>query len=375
MKKLNHIKVILFLCFGLSSILTVTPASAETGVFIDKIIGRYLPTFRLQMEPGAYKKLPIMGGNSDDVGGLLVIDFTEEKEFYGFSALICDEENAKKYEAREKAHCFRKEIDVKSDQLKYKFEGSEVYYLFIVNRTQPLRTNRDIIVQTYAYTNLTPVVRERLKEQITYIQNKLNAYFDTKPINYGVVSCDNKYVPSDPAKRTITLCSELILANNMIPDPDLLMNALFFQIIPILENDWRIDKVSNMYEQLQFMATMTFLFSETKDPFTKFLDLFEDVPQVYLIMKKFPQHEEELTYIDYYNKLIDISNDPFSSIDRWLNMAYENMNGDILEQIRKGELMHFGILRNAARLVLKRRYELKLERGKEEPKNIISDFW
>ena len=370
-------KIAPFLCFSLLILLTALPAPVQASVFINDVIGRYLPTIKIRMEPGAYEKFLILPGNDDNSGGLLVMSFAEEREFFGFSALICNEENAKKYEARDKAQCFRKEIDVKSDVFKYKFKGSEKYYLFIVNRSQPLRTKRDITVTTYAHTALTPAVRERLKGDIDLIQEKLNVFFDTTPINYGVVPCDTKFVPSSTEQRTVTVCSELMLGRNMVPDKDMLLSAVFYQIVPILEKDWKVDEVNSMMERLQFTTMLTMLFSETKDPFNKFVNLFEEIPEIYNIMQKYPQHEEDLEYLDYFNKLISISNDPFSSIDHWLNMAYDHMEADMLERIKAGDLRHFGVLRNSARLVLKRRYEQELEANKvkEEPKNIISDFW
>lgn len=355
-------------------------ASAYANVFVDEVIGRYLPKIELRMEPGAHEKYLILPGNQENSGGLLAIKFQEHKEFYGFSALICNAENAVKYEARESALCFRKEIDLKSDVLRFKYEGAETYYLFIVNRTKPLRTKRHITATLYAYTPMTEEIRQTLIEQVNFVNEKLTIFFGIEPINFAIVPCQKKYIPSSVENRTITACSEMVLGDDMVPDYELMLSGLFYDIGPILERDWGTKQINNTSDRLEFVSTMIMIFSRDKQGFSKFLNLLDRVPDMEGILRKNPNFDqEEDTLLKYVNKLIKISNDPFTQTDQWSSLAYENMTNEVLEKIKQGDIKHFSSLRDLARIVLKRRYEQKLRAENpptdDEQKNIISDFW
>ena len=223
-----------FLVLGLS---LSNVGSAQANVYIADIIGRYLPTINLEMEPGAYEKIKILPGNSQNVGGMLAISFKEEKEFYGFSVLICDEKNAELYQDRKSASCFRKEIDFKTDVLKYRFKGSETYYMFVVNRSQPLKTVRKITLTPYIYTALNEPVRKNLEARLETMNAQLDAFFGLEPINFAVIPCQKQFIPSSIENRTITICSELMIDEAAAPDKDLLLGAIAFELTSFLQKE------------------------------------------------------------------------------------------------------------------------------------------
>ncbi len=379
MFKTNHAfiryTIRLSVCFILSLIYT---APSYANVYIGDIIGRYLPTINLLMEPGAHEKIKILPGNNLNNGGMLAMTFEEGRDFFGFSVLICDEKNARLYEKRKSASCFRKEIDLKSDVLKYKFEGSKTYYLFVVNRSQPLRTDRKITIVPYIYTSLNPVIRDSLKENLKEMNTKLDYFFGLDAYNYAVIPCQKNFIPSSTQERTITVCSELMMGADAVPDKDLLLAAIFYELASFLEKEWKITEIYDSEDRLQFVSMLIMYFSKDKKPFLKFLDLIKDVEETQTILTKYPHHDKELGRSEYINELISINNDPFTKIDQWLNIAYDNTSNPVLENIRDGDYRHFGFLRDTARVVIKRRYEQELRAKNpqgDEPKNIISDFW
>ncbi len=360
-------------CFSVS-----VGQAAQANVYIADIIGRYLPKVVLHMDPGGYDRQAIISANDKNVDGVLYVEFQEARGYYGFSALVCDEENAKKYEMRDKADCFRKEIDVKSDTLRFNYKSHKSYYLFIVNRSKPLSMKRDITVTPYIYSKLTPEVRGELTTEIEKIDAQLNRFFSVGPLNYAVIPCRKKFIPSSIENKTLTICSELILQPNSLPQKNLLMGGIFYAIPEILEAKWEVSEIKTLSDHIEFVSMMIMLFSKDKVPYLQFMDLIETNPDVHTILVQFPAHKADKTRRDYINILIDINNTPFEKIDRWLNIAYEHMNNPGLEVIRDAKYRHYGFLRDIARVILKRRYEQELEANKVEPekeKNIISDFW
>lgn len=355
-----------------------TSGSSHASVYIADVIGRYLPTINLAMEPGAYEKIKLLPGNEDNSGGMIAMSFDEERDFYGFSVLICDEKNAKLYENRKSAACFRKEIDLKSDILRYKFKGSEAYYMFVVNRTKPLSTTRKITIVPYLYTAMNAPVRERLESRLNLMNEQLDYFFGLEPLNYAVIPCQKTFIPSSIENRTLTICSELMIGEDAVPNKDLLLGAIAYELTSFLKHEWEIKEIRDNEDRLEFTSMLIMLFSKNKKPFTDFLNLWEQVTELEGILKKYPQYDQKMSLMENVNELIEINNDSFTKIDQWLHITYDNMTNAILEQIREGDYRHFGFLRDTARVVLKRRYEQELRAKNpqsDEPKNIISDFW
>lgn len=352
-----------------------TPVQAET--FIADTLHRNLPPASFAIKAGNYKKHPILPGNSDKTGGLLMIKFKESRGYYGFSAMICDADNTDRYETNRKANCYRQNIDLETDILKYKFEGDQAYYLFIINKTIPVNIDRSIAIEAQAFTQLTPDQRDATKNYIALLNETLAAYFKSAPFNVALVPCQSKVIPSSEATRTLTICSEFALENGIALDNDLLRATFLYEAAPFLAKDWGEDKkLQTEQDRLQLMAALMMIFSETIDPFKKYLTLHAENPDLERIISQIPAHGgTEATLSERLAIMNDIYVQPFAQIDRWLNISYDHMTSATLEKIKSGELHHYGYLRNAARLILKQRFETANPSEFQEEDNIISDFW
>jgi hypothetical protein len=358
-------------------ILTANISHAYAKVHIGNLIGRYLPEIKLFMEPGAFEKMLILPGNSEQIDGILTLKFKEKDNYFGFSALICNKKNAELYAAKKKASCNRTEIDGPQDIVKFNFKGSEEYYLFVVNRTKPLTVQRDIAINAYALTSLNKKTRDNIEKNLHDLNMQLGLFFKHEPWNYAIIPCAAKYVPSSFDKKTLTVCSELVLSDGIVPDFGLMKTAIFYEITPYFKQEWDVKEIKIEQDRIEFGLMLMFLFSEKIDPLKKYIELLEknrELQNIYITQNA----KDAITWEERVNLLYEISSDTFTMMDEWLTIAYDHLNPDVLEQIKEGKYRHYGYLRNAARLVLKRLVEEEAEKNRvpeEEEKNIISDYW
>ena len=324
----------------------------ESRVFIADMLSRYVPSGRFEeMEPATLKKTLLIPSNPHYIPSRVTLTFNEANNVYGFSALICDEENTELYFAKRPAACDRHEIASPEQVVTFTSDGRHNYYLIIMNKAVPVPVTRTITANTRSVLFLPQNIKDKTKEVLLKLMSELKTRHDTAPLNFAVVPCQDTYIPSNAQTRTITLCSDLILGDTLAPDQSLLMMTLFYELAPILMDDWELPAFSVEEERIRFALSMFMTFIDSNAPLDYYYDTLEASPQSDDLWQRM-QMAGRFTFYDRLKVISTFLSNPNKENDKWMRTIYAHMTDETLRNIQDKKLHHFGARRNEARMIL-----------------------
>lgn len=359
------IRPVILSCFIILSALLVTPHAyaqkdgeeeqtqqPESRIFIAEMLSRYIPGGRFEMmEPATINKTLLIPSNPHYIPSRVTLTFKEANNVYGFPVLICDEENTELYFDKRPAECDRYQIDSPEQIVSFTSDGRHNYYLIVMNKAVPVPVTRTITVNAKSGLFLPQDVKDRTKQVLLKIMSELKTRHDTEPLNFAIVPCEDTYIPSNPQTRTLTLCSDLILGDTLAPDQSLLMMTLFYELAPILLDDWELPAFSVEEERIRFALSLFMTFIDSNAPLDYYYDTLEATPQGDDVWQRM-QMEGRFTFYDRLKVISTFLSNPNKENDHWMRIIYAHMTDETLRNIKDKKLHHYGARRNEARMIL-----------------------
>ena len=326
----------------------------QSKFFMYDPLSRYVPDIKLAMEPADMQNRLLLPKNPNQIPSQVRLSFYVKEGIYGFVVLICDADNLQFYLKNEPSTCTRYEIGAPTDVVTFSSDGKKDYYILVINKARPVPVIREITVSPYLTIHMPDNVTEKTEQFLNDMMRQLRERHEIETLNFAVVPCRERYIPSNYKTRTITLCSELILGDTLAPDQVLLMMDLFYELVPFLVKDWELPILANETERIKFALTMMMTFIDNERPLSHYHRVISSTTQAANLWERM-QLAGEFSFEERSQAIFDFVSLPYKSADDWMPIIYKNMTTEMLQNIRDKKLNHYGDRRNEARLIINRR--------------------